>query len=225
MSDEAIRKARVFSGSGRYTDPWHPFAETSAAIAEVITGLGGWDVQVVQSEPESLTALDGVELLVINSGVGDPETLPGPDAAWARAHAELARWVERGGPVLGTHTAAATFPEWPKWPALLGGRWVRGRSMHPPRGFAAFDLASDHPVLRGLDSVEAYDERYSYLEPVGDIVPLLSHEHDGRTHVMAWIHETDTVRVIYDGLGHGPESYESPSRRELLRNEIVWLTR
>lgn len=225
MSTRTMRRARVFSGSGRYRDPWHPFEQTSAAIAEVITGLGGWEVEVVQSEPESLTALDDVELVVINSGVGDPGNPPEPDPVWERAHAELGRWIEAGGPVLGTHTAAATFPDWPQWPALLGGRWVRGTSMHPPQGQATFDLASDHPILRGLDGVTVDDERYSYLELGHGVVPLLRHEHDDRPHVMAWAHETETVRAVYDGLGHGPESYASASRRHLLRNEIAWLTR
>jgi hypothetical protein len=33
-------RSLVLSGGGRYADPWHPFAKTSARLADVLWSLG-----------------------------------------------------------------------------------------------------------------------------------------------------------------------------------------
>ncbi len=213
----------MFSGSGRYTDPWHPFAETSAAIAAVATGLGH-AVEVTESETAALTDLDGVDLVVINSG-GNPQITLAPDPRWQHAFVAFGDWLAAGHPVLGVHTASNAFPDWPAWPGLLGGQWVRGRSMHPERTestFVAAPGAADHPALGGLTSVTALDERYSYLDVHDGSIPLLQQRYEEIDHVMGWV-RPDGPPAIYDGLGHGPESYESDERRRLLAAEIDWL--
>jgi hypothetical protein len=30
----------IISGAGCYSDPWHPFADTSRSLANIISGLG-----------------------------------------------------------------------------------------------------------------------------------------------------------------------------------------
>lgn len=214
----------MFSGTGRYTDPWHPFAETSAAIAAVARDHGH-QVEVVDSDPAALTDLNDVDLVVINSG-GNPQVEMEPDPAWQRAFDAFGGWLAAGHPVLGVHTASNAFPDWPQWPGLLGGRWVRGRSMHPERSeftFTAAPGADGHPALGGLTRVTAYDERYSYLDVHDGSIPLLQQRYEDVDHVMAWARTAGAVTSVYDGLGHGPESYESAERRRLLAAEIAWL--
>src|SRR5699024_2171901 len=50
---------RIVTGHGRYADPWHPFAETSAGIASVAADLDA-DHDVVTVTPEAIGDLDGV---------------------------------------------------------------------------------------------------------------------------------------------------------------------
>lgn len=223
MQSTSASRIRIISGSGRYTDPWHPFADTSRAIAEIARDLGH-DVELVDSEPESLTELAGVDLVVINVG-GNPKVTLDPDPAWARSFATFGTWLTAGNPVLGVHTASNAFPDWSAWPSLLGGQWIRGRSMHPERSeftFLAAPGAADHPALGGLTSVTAFDERYSYLDVQESSTPLLQQGFEDVDHVMGWV-RTVGQPAIYDGLGHGPESYESADRRHLLAAEISWL--
>ncbi len=223
----------ILSGTGRYSDPWHPFAETSGAIADIVAAMG-LDVAVRGTgSPEALIPEDS-RLVIVNTGKG--EEPPTPDPAWDKAFAELGGWIEDGGRVLAVHTAAATFPDWPTWAAILGGSWVEGRSSHPRisiAGFTAAPGAEEHPVLEGLPDaggidpslagrpmVLAFDERYSGLEVAPGSVPLLTHELAGLDEVMAW---SPGRRVVYDGLGHDDRSYRSTTRRRLLENEIRWL--
>lgn len=223
MQPESNPRIRIVSGAGRYTDPWHPFAETSAAIASIVRDRGS-AAEVVESEPAALTELDGIDLVVINAG-GNPRVELSPDPDWLRAFEAFEAWIAAGHPVLGVHTASNAFPDWPAWPTILGGRWVRGRSMHPPRSsvtFTAVPEAVGHPALGGLTEVSAHDERYSYLELLAGSVPLLQHRHDDQDHPAVWVRDGNAT-AIYDGLGHGPESYDSESRRALLCAELGWL--
>ncbi len=211
----------VFSGTGPYTDPWHPFAETSAAVAEVLRG-SGHDVVVRASEPGSLVDLVGFELLVVNSGGRTNEEDPVETARWDEDHRALEAFHSGAQPILGLHTAVATFQDWPGWPSIIGGRWGDD-THHPDIDEATFQpavSAGGHPVWKGLESVVVFDERYSNLQLSAGSIPLVEHHTYGLQHTMGWA-VGDTV--VYDGLGHDARSYESETRRLLLLNEVDWL--
>lgn len=214
---------RVVSGHGRYSDPWHDFAATSTAIARIVDAQGH-AVHVVPDEPSSLENLNGLDLLIVNTG-GNPEVEIAPDDHWTQAQHGLGEWINAGGRVLGVHTAANSFPDWPQWTQLLGGSWVRGTSWHPQRSVAVFEPtpeASSHPVWTGLNAVTCYDERYSDMEVLATSQPLVRHELDEEWQIMGWA-ASDTV--IYDAMGHGERSYSAPSRARFLVNEVDWLLR
>lgn len=228
-----MTRALVLSGQGRYADPWHPFAETSDAVAEVVTDLG-WAVEVRASEAGALADLSGVDVLVVNTGGGDPASPPTPDAAWQRDFEHLQGHVDAGRPVLALHAAANTFPDWEQWPEILGGRWVRGTSTHPELSHAVFEACPEqasHPVFAGLPTgdqlglpelgpcILCHDERYSELTVHAGSVALLRHHTAGRHQVCAWLNGS----VLYDGLGHDARSYASASRRRFLANCLTHL--
>ena len=219
----AMPTAVVLSGVGRYSDPWHPYPETSQRIAQVLREAG-LTVEIVPTEPDAVANLGAPDLLVVDAGGGGNEVDPAESERWVAAHAALTALLATGVPLLGVHAAANTFTEVPAYRAALGGRWVNGTSMHPDRGPAHFAPASDHPILAGLTTVEVPDEeRYSFMEMDEDLTPLLTHEHDGAAHVSAWAREDARGRVVYDGLGHYGPSYDAPARVDLLRREIAWL--
>lgn len=217
----------LLSGGGRFTDPWHPFAAGSARLASLIEHLGH-RVQVRPTTP-SMFDFEGIDLVVVNAGGGNPErTLQErrvSTEAWDAAFERFGDWIDAGGPVLAVHTSANTFGNWPRWRQLLGGAWIPGRSGHPARSLATFEVVTaEHPVLRGIDQVRSDDERYSDLELDEGITPLLAHHTDGRTQVMAWVGPGSRgSRIIYDGLGHDASAYEAPDRQRLLAGEIGWL--
>ena len=209
----------ILSGAGRYADPWHPFAETSGAIAQILTAAGH-QVEVRETTTPEVLDPAGFDLVVVNCGVGPDPSRPAPtDPEWANGFAALGGWIDAGGPVLGTHTAANTFNDWPRWVEILGGRWTRGVSMHPERSVAVFEAvpeAESHPVVDGLGLVIAYDERYSFLHLHDDAVPLMQHETAEVFHTCVW----QRGRAIYDGLGHDARSYDGAGRQELLLREV-----
>jgi uncharacterized protein len=210
----------VVSGSGPYADAWHRFPETSRRLAEILSDLGH-RTRVTEDVEVGLADPGRCDLLVVN--IGDPAE-PRPPDRLSAVRRGLVQHVDAGRGLLGIHVSATSLTELPEWPTLLGGHWVRGRTMHPPQDLATVRVcAGVHPVVEGLDDFEVDDERYSYLETGPDITVLCEHEFEGRRHPLAWAKRSGRGRVVYDALGHDVRSYDSAPHVELLQRSVRWL--
>src|SRR5690606_38016475 len=119
---------------GDYTDPWHPFGEAAERLGAVLVSEG-LSVAIVDTVEALGVEMRDAELLVLNAGSGD-EANPLDAKFLGLVEAHLAS----GRPLLAVHAAASLFPELAAWEQLLGGRWVRGVSWHPPLGEAHLEL-------------------------------------------------------------------------------------
>lgn len=227
-------RALILSGAGRYADPWHPFPQTSARLADILREAG-FDVEVSEAVDARMAALthpddghDGLDtdpdLLVLN--IGDPALTGTPDPeAEALGRAGLLAYLERGGRLLASHVSSTSLRGIPEWEDILGGVWVRGATFHPDYGRARIHVHPEqHEVVAGLGDFEVDDERYTDLRVATDVVPLASHEHEGREHPLIWARTYGPARVFYDALGHDGASYDSATHREILRRASLWLT-
>jgi hypothetical protein len=215
--------ALLLSGAGRYADPWHPFGETSEALAGLLREAGfGVDIaDDVDTALAGLAAPGLPDLLVVNVGLPrDGQPSPGtPDAS-----AGLRRWLADGRPLLVSHVSSTSFLDSPEWPDALGGRWVRGTSMHPEYGPAAIHVLPDSGALvKGIPDFELLDERYSYLQTAPAITVHATHTHEGMEHPVMWSLDRMPGRTFYDALGHDAASFQSPEHREILLRAIAWL--
>lgn len=217
-------RALILSGAGRYADPWHPFAETSAALAGLLRE-SGLDVEVSEDVDARMAALthDDPDLLVLN--LGDPALTGTPDApAERRGRDGLLAYLARGRPLLVSHVTSTSLRGIPEWEGVLGAVWVRGTSFHPDYGLARIHVHPDrHPITAGLADFEVEDERYTDLRVLPDVVALASHEHEGREHLLIWARSYGNARIVYDALGHDTASYEAETHREILRRAVDWL--
>ncbi len=220
-----MTRTTIFSGGGDYSDPWHPFAATTECLRALLEEEG-----ITATVVDTVTGLehrgdaaalehrgDAAALLVLNAGNGEQ---PNPLDARLLAHIDAHLAARR--PMLAVHASASLFPELPQWERLLGGRWVRGVSWHPPLDEAHVELAP-HAITTGLDEVRVVDERYSELRLARDAEVLAWHTEDGVRHPLAWAHTAHGARIVYVALGHDPRSFDSPTRRALLAREVRWL--
>ncbi|MFJ4716487.1 ThuA domain-containing protein [Streptomyces sp. NPDC088785] len=220
----AARHGLLLGGVGRYTDPWHPFADTNRALRGVAreAGVALEQAADVDAALASLAAGALPELVVVNLGQpGDGGPVPGG----APAAAGLARLLGSTVPVLAVHSSATCFPDDAVWESGLGGTWVRGTTMHPPYG-RAHVLVTDagHPVTAGLDAFDLDDERYTHLRHDPGVRVLLAHEHEGRRHPLLWVHtRSGGGRTVYDALGHDGRSYACGAHRGVLRRALASL--
>ncbi|KRC62330.1 hypothetical protein ASE14_00295 [Agromyces sp. Root81] len=233
-------EAIIISGTGRYGDPWHPFAETSAALAALVREAG-FTVHVADDPDAALAALDDdVRLIVVNAG--DPDGPHAADAGGAdvatadtggeaqasviaAAAAGLDAAIERGVGILAVHAAASSLRAYPAFERALGARWVREVSWHPPIGDAHVLVVGDHLVAEGLADFTVFDERYTGFRFLDVIEPIAEHEEGGARHPLVWAREFGCSRLVYDALGHDARSYESAGHRVLLARALAWLSR
>jgi uncharacterized protein len=210
----------LVSGSGPYADPWHRFPETSARLVGVIEGLG-YSVRVTEDVEPGLADPGPCRLLVVN--IGNPSD-PRPPELIEAARTGIEAHLSAGGAILGVHSSAMSLTTMPQWPSVLGGRWVHGRSMHPPQDECTITITpADHPITNGLSDFVVFDERYSYVETQPDVTVLCEHSFEGLRHPLVWARQNDRSRVVFDGLGHDSASYDSQGHGELLRRAVRWL--
>jgi uncharacterized protein len=215
-----VPDALVVTGSGPYADDWHDFPVTSARLAAIVEHAG-CRVTLTEDVEAALADPGQAQLLVVN--VGNPAE-PRPPERMAAAAAGLLRLLADGGGLLGVHASATSFTGMREWPEILGGRWVRGTTMHPPRDECVVSVTdADHPVSGGLRDFTVVDERYSYLETGSDITVLHDHDFEDTRHPLVWARDAGPGRVVYDALGHDSASYDAPGHRELLDRAIRWL--
>lgn len=215
-------RALIATGAGRYGDPWHPYEQTSRQYAEVLEEVG-FEVTTDDDVDRAMTALAGVDLLLVNAGDpwrGDDVHEPPPEPSLAGLQAAL----ERGIGVMAFHAAVASLRDYPCWATVVGGVWLPGLSWHPPAELVRITLAPDLPLRNGLGDFDTFDERYLRLQPTARTTTVATFRHDAKEHPAVWLHEHDGVRAVTDLLGHDERSLESPGRRALVARLALWAT-
>ena len=137
---------------------YHPFEETSAIIAGQLASLG------LQSDILSVRAglarlgTGHFDLLTVNAlafTMTQHEKYEPLRATHAFAINEAEKAAIRGhmaagGKLLGLHTAAICFDDWPEWRDHLGAGWRWGMSHHPP---PCSVLVSAEPPFKTVDEL------------------------------------------------------------------------
>ncbi|MBT2484407.1 MULTISPECIES: ThuA domain-containing protein [unclassified Microbacterium] len=208
------RRVVIVSGADGHADPWHALDATSAAIADVVSGVG--DVRIATTiDPSSWGPAD---LLVLNVS-GDLSVPPSPSGAQVDA---IEAHHRAGGPILAMHSSSLAFRDDERWFRMLGGRWVPGVSMHPQIGNALIQTAAVETSPSGMVAFPGdffvYDERYTSLDVRPHVQVLARHTEDGTTYPLVWWTGPTPSGgpVVYDALGHGVESFESAVHAEWL---------
>jgi type 1 glutamine amidotransferase len=210
-------KALILSGGGRYSDPWHPFGATSTRLAGIGERLG-LTVEIAEELEARLVDLRGVDVVVANAAAG-----PVTDDHEA-AVSGLRAFLARGGGILAVHVGASTLIGMPDWEDVTGMAWIAGVSMHPALGPAHVNVHPDrHAIAAGVDDFDLVDERYCHLRVAPDVVPFVSHEHEGTNQPLAWARRYGNARIVTDALGHGESSFDSPEHTQLIRRSFQWL--
>lgn len=212
-----MTRALIFTGGGDYADPWHPYAESSEHLAELLR-LWGADVEVTGSVRDAVEALDDrPDLFVVNAGAGpDPHPADAELAAAARAH------VGSGGSLLVVHLSTGLFPGDDEWEELIGARWIWDESGHPPHGPFTVEVGGD-PLVDGIADFAIVDESYARLR-LGDGSRVLAthvNDPDGARHPLLWVRDRRPGLVIVDLLGHDAASFETPGHRALLERALA----
>ena len=218
----------------------HPFEETAAELAGILEEQGVVSF-ITEDVDEAIGALAGASLFTLNAlrwrMLNHEKYLPYMDR-WSyelpSAHGRaLMEFVDRGGGLLGMHTASICFDAWPEYRHLLGGAWAWERTFHPPLGCAEIRPApgqADEPgpsiqsLTAGMASFNLCDEIYHCLDvAAGSQIILEGRLPHGPWQPISWAREQGAGRVIYHGLGHDAASLRNECHRTLVARCYRWL--
>jgi uncharacterized protein len=132
--------------------------------------------------------------------------------------------VERGAGIVALHHALVSYPEWPDYERIIGGRYPEndGGGYEHDVDVPIVVTATDHPVTHGVLDFDIHDEIYWGFRVGGDVTPLLSTTHPQSGNPLAWVRTEGDSRVVYIQPGHGPQVFEHAQYRRLLAQAIRW---
>ncbi len=211
-------RALVLTGSGRYADPWHPFAETGSRVADILIRRE-WDVDVSDDVDGGMASLEGYDLVAVSAG--DPWR--GGERGAPPASVEgFAAALERGIGVLALHAAVSSLRDYPEWAPAIGAMWVPGLSFHPDAGEMTVQVEPDVVPAEVPTTFHVHDERYCALQRLGRRTVVAWHEGDGAKEPAAWVREHGAARIAVDVLGHDSRSFDASGHRTLVAALAAW---
>jgi type 1 glutamine amidotransferase len=208
---DAKTAALVLFGGG------HAKPSTRAAMAEFLWELPWLQITVTDDwnalRWETLAPYD---VLITYTGQRN-------HACTAEQLAGIEKFLERGGGFVPLHYT--TQDDNPDFLALVGAKFRK----HPPHGpFTVRVSDADHPITRGLETIEIADECYTSEYPdLGALRVLQTSHHpdpsagiDGEP--SSWVREVGRGRLFYSALGHDARSFSHSGLRQLLERGIAW---
>ncbi|MEO5714743.1 MAG: PVC-type heme-binding CxxCH protein [Luteolibacter sp.] len=126
----------------------------------------------------------------------------------------LLGYVEDGGAFLPIHCASACFGGSEAFVNLVGGHF----KSHQTAVFKTTVVAPDHPVMRGYQGFETWDETYVHDRLTNDRTLLQKREQEPWT----WVRKQGKGNVFYTAYGHDMRCWDQPAFHDLLRRSILW---
>ncbi len=171
-------------------------------------------------------ALKRFQLLVfLKDGMIWPNGYDQDHAKWMTEAQQKAIWdfVHNGGGFLALHNSHGIYPPGGLYYKLFGGDYG---GHPPPETFTIRVENKNHPVTRGVEDFDTYDEQHLSKYHLDREHQLLRNISRGNKSAPAgWWRELGRGRFVYLAPGHTPDAIGHPMMQRLIRNSIRWLTR
>jgi putative membrane-bound dehydrogenase-like protein len=198
----------LFLGDNGHHRPADRFRQLQPVLAKRGIELTYTD-SVKLLEPKTLAAYDG---LIIYANTTRIE----PDQEKA-----LLDYVEGGKGFIPIHCASYCFLNSPKYIALVGAQFRR----HGTGTFRVTAAEASHPVMKGYEGFESFDETYVHTKHNEEGRTVLEHRAErGGKEPWTWVRTQGKGRVFYTAWGHDHRTWGEPGFVELIERGIRWAT-
>lgn len=231
-------KIVMLAGEKSHGPGEHEYFKDMALLRDCLSNVPGVTCELyADGWPDDPATLDNADAIVIHS---DGKMKKHPLLQGDRL-AVIERQMRRGCGLVVLHFALFVdqqrgSDQWLKW---VGGyfdhqtgdrqepRWQRNYYSKLIKAKATLTPASEHPVLRGVEKFDLFDEYYYKLRLAegASLTPILNAdiEGDSGAHVVSWvIQRADGGRGFAYSGGHYHRNIEVDPLRRLLLNGIVW---
>lgn len=140
----------------------------------------------------------------------------------------------RGIGVLFLHHSLVSHQEWSEYENIVGGRyfhhaWVDNEKKYGPstykhdQDFLVEIINKTHPVTKGMDNFQIYDETYLNYRVLPNVAPLLRTDYRESGEILGWTHNYKNSRIVYIMMGHDKNAFENIYYKKLIENTINFL--
>lgn len=133
----------------------------------------------------------------------------------------LLGFVEQGKGLVVVHCGSHCFRNSAAYTKLVGGRFLK----HETEVFQPTIIDAQHPAMRGVTSLEAWDETYVHNELGKDLRVLMVREHAAGREPWTWVRNQGKGRVFYTASGHDERSWRAPGYAEMLTSGVRWVSK
>ena len=142
--------------------------------------------------------------------------------------------IREGKPVVALHHSICAFDNWPEYWNIIGGKYFhkattfKGKSYEPcsyihDLHFTVKISDGQHPVTKGLNDFQIFDETYKGYYVEEGVTPLLTTDEPSSTPVIGWTKTYGKAKVVVLQSGHDVPTFQNPNFRKLLRQSIIWI--
>jgi len=139
--------------------------------------------------------------------------------------------LKKGKSMVFLHHSLASYPDWPEYTAILGGKYFeKATSTHGPSSYKhdvevpVIIVDKDHPITRDMNDFTIYDEVYGNYLVIPQAKPLLKTTHPESSPVVGWTNHYKNARIVYLQSGHDHYAYENTNYSKLVYRSILWVS-
>jgi uncharacterized protein len=142
--------------------------------------------------------------------------------------------IRQGKPLVVLHHSICAFDDWPEYINIIGGKYFHKPTIVNGKQYEACSYIHDlkfkvriadrkHPVTRGLEDFEIFDETYKGYYVSDDAKPLLTTDEASSNPVIGWTKAYGNAQVVTLQSGHDTPTFQNPQYRTLLRQSVEWV--
>jgi putative membrane-bound dehydrogenase-like protein len=132
---------------------------------------------------------------------------------------DLLDYVEGGKCLIAIHCASYAFQNSPKYIALVGAQF----KSHGTGTFRTVLAEPDHPIMKGFQGFESWDETYVHTKHNEKDRTVLEYRVDGKgKEPWTWVRTQGKGRVFYTAWGHDQRTWSNAGFHDLLERGIRW---
>ncbi|MBE3085961.1 MAG: ThuA domain-containing protein, partial [Bacteroidetes bacterium] len=142
--------------------------------------------------------------------------------------------IRQGKPLVVLHHSICAYDDWPEYFNIIGGKYFHKPTTVNGKEYAVCSYIHDlhfnvrianpkHPVTKGLQDFEIFDETYKGYYVEAGVTPLLTTEEPSSTPIIGWAKKYGKARVVTLQCGHDVPTFENPNFRTLLKQSIEWV--
>jgi len=142
--------------------------------------------------------------------------------------------IRQGKPLVVLHHSICAYDDWPEYFNIIGGKYFHKPTTVNGKEYAVCSYIHDlhfnvrianpkHPVTKGLQDFEIFDETYKSYYVEAGVTPLLTTEEPSSTPIIGWTKKYGKGRVVTPQCGHDVPTFENPNFRKLLKQSIEWV--